>query len=183
MTADKRRLGKRIVIDASTARRSGLCQETLGIVKMRHCVAFSETGLQEWQRQEDEQERSSPSRRSPAKTWRLEMKSSGRYKVWQDAAIRDDQLRRNLRAAAETDSAWTAMEKDAHLIEAAQKADSIVISCDDFARRHFQTASSSVESLRPIHWGNPESNRVELCYWLKKGAGSARRLKLGAITR
>lgn len=75
------------------------------------------------------------------------------------------------------------MEKDAHLIEAARAADSIVLSCDEKARAHFRAACPKVQPLRTIHWGNPEAEQEEILPWLEKGAPVAARWQLGAVHR
>jgi hypothetical protein len=75
------------------------------------------------------------------------------------------------------------MEKDAHLIEAARAADSIVLSCDEKARGYFQAACPQVPPLQPIHWGNPETEQDDLLPWLEKGAPVAGRWQLGRAGR
>lgn len=97
--------------------------------------------------------------------------------------VRDEELREALSEAAPTVRASKAMEKDAHLIEAARAADSIVLSCDEKARGHFQAACPQVPTLQPIHWGNPETEQDDLLPWLKKGAPVAGRWQLGRAGR
>ena len=62
------------------------------------------------------------------------------------------------------------MEKDAHLIEAALKADQIVISRDEKVRSLFKAACLSIRALQSILWANPEIEDEQVISWLEAGA-------------
>ena len=164
MTKPSRGRGKRLVVDASIAERTRRCRAVLTLIEERHQAAFSDEGLVEWRRHEGDE-------RSFARSWRMRMVAAKRLVRLGD--VRDEQLREALREAASIPTAQRDMEKDAHLIEAARSADSIVLSCDEKARGHFRAACAKVEQLRPIHWGNPETEQAEILPWLEKGARNA----------
>ena len=74
--------------------------------------------------------------------------------------------------------------KDAHLIEAAQAADRIVISFDTTARSLFRKLSDEVAWVGEIGWVNPEEDPDEVREWLQRGATkSFRKIKTAPISR
>jgi hypothetical protein len=72
-----------------------------------------------------------------------------------------------------------AMLKDIHLIEAALKADKIVVSMDEAVRRYFHEATQKVGELRLIVWVNPCESEETPLEWLKDGAELERDRLLG----
>jgi hypothetical protein len=64
--------------------------------------------------------------------------------------------------------------KDVPLIEAALRADHIVISLDETAREAF-----SLRELRVITWANPIRDRERMMSWLEAGAPAIEEWKLG----
>ena len=93
--------------------------------------------------------------------------------------IRDEGLREKLQQSAARDSDWRAIEKDAHLVEAALVHDRIVLSRDDRMRELLKQAASKVQELESIHWGNPVIEDERILAWLKGGAKLEQHRKLG----
>jgi hypothetical protein len=159
------------VVDASLAERTIRCRAVLIVIAERHQVAFSAEGLAEWRRHEK-------GPRSFARGWRARMVATKRLVQLGD--VHDEKLREALRKAAPSPRAGREIEKDAHLVEAARSADSIVLSCDDKARGYFRATCAKVEPLRQIQWGNPETEQAAILPWLESGARDARRWLLDA---
>jgi hypothetical protein len=160
--------GKRIVVDASVARSAGdkpvpdfmssQCRLALSaILKAQHRLALSSEGLTEWRKH----------RSRFARSWLVQMFSRKLVELMGD--VRDDALRHQLRSCALSDSKWRAMEKDAHLVEAALRADRIVISRDERVRALFRAACPSIRELRDILWANPEIEVEQVISWLEAG--------------
>jgi len=63
-----------------------------------------------------------------------------------------------------------AIQKDVSLVLCAVSTDSIVLSCDENARRSFAEASMQIPDIGRIHWANPERPEEDVCEWLKTGA-------------
>jgi hypothetical protein len=109
--------------------------------------------------------------------WRAAMYS--RRRVRDLPVAHDDGLRRNLarcaRGIAGKDPAQipgiqSAMEKDAHLLEAAIAARGTVASLDDKVRYHFSKCAKNNHSLRAIHWVNPTRPEEDAVTWVRSGA-------------
>ncbi len=71
------------------------------------------------------------------------------------------------------------MLKDVHLIEAALKADKIVISMDETVRRCFHEATQKIGTLKQIAWVNPCKSEEMPIQWLQDGAELERERLLG----
>ena len=67
----------------------------------------------------------------------------------------DPQLREKILRTAASEKESDAMERDAHLLEAALEADGLIASNDNEARGLFEKASRSVKQLRALTWVNP----------------------------
>lgn len=166
------------MVDASLAKSAGSakapkplprqCRAVLNVMDSAgHRVVFSSEGLAEWKKHEQ----------TFARGWRTRMVASGRAEFIQD--VRDDVFRDSLSAAAPSAPARRAMDKDAHLIEAACVTDRIVISLDEIVRGFFRQVCPQVADLREILWGNPAIEGEQVVAWLKRGARTEKKRKLG----
>jgi len=73
------------------------------------------------------------------------------------------------------------MLKDVHLLAAALRADSLVASADDKARRAFGLASSVAPSIAAVCRVNPCGVPAESTRWLKAGAKPRKTYRLDSI--
>lgn len=166
-------------MDASVARtagsnpspevRAGLCRAVLEAIREAHHISvFSQEGFAEWRRHE----------RSFARRWLTRMFAGRRVEILEH--VGDKRFRANLLECAPSKTKRQAMEKDAHLLEAALRADRIVISCDEKVRALFQDACSEVHEIRTVHWANPEIEAEEVVPWLQAGARAEAKRRLSA---
>lgn len=173
--------GKRIVVDASVARSAGRvpvpgfvssrCRAALdAMVEVRHLIALDSEGLREWRKH----------RSGYAQSWLVGM--FARKCVLLLGEVRDEHLRERVRCSAAKPSDGRALEKDCHLVEAALKADQIVLSRDEVVRSLFRGICPKVEELQHILWANPEAEEEGAVEWIRAGAKSenARKLSEGA---
>lgn len=102
----------------------------------------------------------------------------GRKKVVWAEAIPDDGFRLRLLRAASSEPVRAAMEKDAHLIEAAIQHDRIVLSRDEAMRQILRNVSAEIREVAQILWANPALEDDGVLAWLEGGARveAARRL-------
>jgi hypothetical protein len=173
--------GKRIVVDASVARSAGWerapdvisrrCREALEVIERIHSVVFSREGLAEWRKHNS----------GFARTWLIEM--FGRKKVIWAGALPDDGFRVRLLRAASSEPARAAMEKDAHLIEAAIQHDRIVLSRDEAMRQILRNVSAEIREVAQILWANPALEDDEVLVWLEGGARIEAARRLGGNRR
>jgi hypothetical protein len=133
-----------------------------------HRVVFSREGSAEWRRHE----------REFARGWRARMVARGRAVFIQDAP--DDEFRDRLSAVAPSAPARRAIEKDAHLVEAACATDRIVISLDNVVRDLFRQICPLVADLREILWADPSREEEDVTEWLRRGARIEKKRKLGS---
>jgi len=63
-----------------------------------------------------------------------------------------------------------AIQRDVPLVLCALSTDSIILSCDEEARRNFAGTSMQIPEIGSIHWANPEKIEEDVCGWLKAGA-------------
>jgi hypothetical protein len=131
-----------------------------------HRAVFSRESLAEWKRHQ----------RSFARRWLAHMVAARRIDLLGE--VRDDRFRAKLLPSAPSEAKKQAMEKDAHLLEAALQADRIVISCDEIVRALFQDACSAVAEIRTVHWANPEIEAEEVVPWLRAGARAEAKRRL-----
>jgi hypothetical protein len=164
---------KRLVVDASVARSAGeppvwdfvsaQCRAVLEtILAVRHQIAFSAEGLDEWNRH----------RSRFARRWQVQMTSRKLVVFLGD--IRDEALRGRLEPCCVAEKDWQILEKDCHLVEAALQTDRIVLSRDETVRQLLRQACGAVAELREILWANPEIEEERVTAWI---AGGARRDK------
>jgi hypothetical protein len=96
------------------------------------------------------------------------MVASRRVDLLED--VRDEPFRAKLLPCAPSEAKRRAMDKDAHLLEAALRTDRIVVSCDEKSRALFRAACADVREIRVILWVNPEVEAEEVVAWLQAGA-------------
>jgi len=168
--------GRAIVVDASVAGRAGSLPSSSGsspcrsaleaIDEAEHRAVFSRESLDEWKRH------------GFARGWFTHMVAARRIELLGE--VRNDRLRAKLLPCASSESKRKAMDKDAHLLEAALQADRIVISCDEIVRALFQEACSTVQEIRAIHWANPEIESEEVVPWIRDGARAEAKRRLSS---
>jgi hypothetical protein len=165
----KKKHSKLLVIDTDIARASGgedavyptskHCRDLLkAVLEICHHVVMSPSIYSEWKRHESRF----------ARTWRVSMVA--RRKVRPIADEIDDTIRNRILISIEGDKNRRALEKDAHLIEAALSTDKIILSLDNTAKRLFEIASKDVQEIRDVIWVNPDLNIEETILWLSGGA-------------
>jgi hypothetical protein len=116
-----------------------------------------------------------------SRAWLAKMTSSKR--VAHQTVGEDAGLRQAIARALTSDADRVAVDKDAHLVEAALAADRIVASCDENARRPFRIAAVKVRRLRSLIWVNPTYPAEDCAEWLRRGAPAQAERKLGYTTR
>jgi hypothetical protein len=170
---------RRLVIDASVARRAGIgpkaqaadkkyCRAFLrAVVTICHHVAMTDEVLEEWKKHE----------RDFARKWRVGMVARRKQRRGQPSV--DNARSKAILATAKSQKQADAMEKDLRLIEAALSSDRIVVSCDKKARKLFSQAALTVPALRRIVWINPTTEPTQAIDWLQRGAPAESGLMLG----
>jgi hypothetical protein len=138
-----------------------------GILKICHKAVLSPECLEEWRRH----------RSRFARRWLFEMFS--RRKVIRPEAVQDEGLRLRLFRMASSETVREAMEKDAHLIEAALRYDRIVLSRDEAMRQLLSEAASDIQELQKIVWANPALDADAVLLWLEQGARVEATRRLG----
>lgn len=172
------RKGKRLVLDASVGASAAsspvpgacaeACRETLLAVGQLHRIVFSQEGWEEWDRHESRF----------AGQWRRQMVARRRV-IFLAKEVVNEAFREALSQVSLPDRARRALVKDAHLAEAADATDRIIISRDERVRSHFRSVCSEVSLLKEILWANPEIVTEEVVTWIRAGARMARMRKLG----
>ena len=170
---------RRLVVDASVAKTAGRgpkarvenkkrCRDFLqAALAICHHVAMTAEVFDEWKKHELDF----------ARKWRKEMVARKKFHRGQPPV---DKARKNaILATAKNQKQADAMAKDLRLIEAALLSDSIVISCDEEARKLFGRAASTVPALRRIVWVNPTTEPTQAIEWLRRCAPADRALLLG----
>lgn len=171
--------GKRLVIDASVGASAAsspvpgacaeVCRESLLAVGQIHRIVFSKEGWDEWNRHESRF----------AGQWRRQMVARRKVLFLAEGAGNEG-FREALSQVALPQKARRALEKDAHLAEAADATDRIIISRDEKVRSHFRSVCSEIPLLKEILWANPEIEVEEVVKWLRTGARMERFRKLGS---
>jgi hypothetical protein len=96
--------------------------------------------------------------------------------VFQTGDVRNPDFRVRITAAVQP-GVRAMVLKDAHLIEAANAADHVVVSLDDKVRRPLRDAASELIELQRLVWVNPNNTNEQALDWLRRGAKTeARRL-------
>ena len=160
---------KRLVIDADVARASG--GETATHPRAKHCRDFLREVLSlchhvvitskirnEWK---DNQS-------NFVREWRRLMYS--RKKVCRVEPPANEILLDKIEKTATNEKAREDMQKDFHLLEAAEATDQTIVSLDETVRCHFTQATQSVGEIRDIVWVNPEFTEEQPLDWLRDGA-------------
>lgn len=137
-----------------------------------HRIVFSQEALEEWGRHESRF----------ARQWRKEMVARRRVIFLADEAV-NEAFREALSQVSLPDRARRALVKDAHLAEAADATDRIIISRDETVRSHFRSVCSDLPLLKEILWANPEIETEEVVTWIRAGARMERMRKLGQSRR
>ena len=109
--------------------------------------------------------------------WRFNMES--RDKVEEVINYNIPNLRSEIDSYVMNGSVSRQVLEDVHLIEAALKADKIIISMNDQDRKRFARMSKTIETLRDIAWLNPLLNIPSCVDWLEQGAEPLEEHKLG----
>lgn len=176
-----------IVVDASVARAAGTtnfptsrhCRDfLLGLRDSTqcHCV-FTPELRDEWKKHAS----------LLSAKWHTSMYS--RRRVTNLSEANNDPLRAHLNNCAETIAGQAddarqkkisaALEKDAHLVEAAIQTGNRVVSLDDTVRKYLHVCANAHADLKRIVWVNPDNADEEADTWILSGAPLERRRKLG----
>jgi hypothetical protein len=99
----------------------------------------------------------------------------------------DQRLRKQVAQSAPTAQVAAIMDKDCHLIEAAQAAEKRIVSLDERVRAHFHRAALHVKMLRvkmlrAICWVNPDRDDEQGIAWLEAGAPNDKERRLGYVS-
>jgi hypothetical protein len=168
---------KRLVIDTDIARSSGnkqegsskCCRELLDeiLLNTNHKVVSTEAIREEWHKH----------RSNFARMWLVSM--IARKRVCRIEAPPDEELRAKVAVSTTSESEQKAMLKDVHLVEAACKADRIVLSMDEKVRKCFHEAALDIGILKLIVWVNPSRDEETPLVWLRDGAELQKERMLG----
>jgi hypothetical protein len=142
-----------LVIDASVARSAGISENP---------VSSATRQFLEWRRHQSKF----------AKRWRVAMYAKKKIVTLQEHV--DAGLRARIMRTSRTDDQSQAVLKDLPLIEAALRADHIIVSRDENAKSLFQ-----IRELNTITWVNPVVAPERVLEWLEQGAPAADEWKLG----
>lgn len=166
------RNSKRLIIDADVARSSGdenatdpravNCRDFLkGVREYNHQIVITREINNEWKKHQSRF----------ALGWRISMEARRRV-VWIDSP-QNTELQNKITQLTDSDNDTAAMVKDLHLLNAANATDKTIISCEQFVRKLYASASQQVREIRDIIWVNPDRTGEEQpIEWLKKGAPS-----------
>jgi hypothetical protein len=163
----KARRSKTIVVDADVARSAGItehprskaCRGVLdAMLKYCHKLAWTSDIAEEWKRHQS----------SYAIQWRAAM--TARKKIRKLENVQDDDLRNQMSESAMTIDEINAILKDIHLIEAALRSDSIIISCDQRMQKLLTEAAQTTAAIRLICWSDPCRELDECVNWVASGA-------------
>jgi len=171
---------RRLVIDASVARSAGsehsvfpvsrYCRDVLRtVLQYRHVLVMSSDIKSEWDKHES----------GFAKTWRVEMQNRKLVYMITNEVI--SELRNAIASLQVRENERRAMLKDVRLLEAALATDRRIISLDDSVRRLFSLSCSSLQDCSDIVWVNPVKTNEAVCLWLKRGANTDRKRRLGSM--
>ena len=151
---------KQLVIDASVLRASGgagavhptasQCRDfLLAVLTICHHVILSDTASDEWKAHAS----------NFAQTWWTSM--SARRKVARVEDRIDEEVRRPLQRADLTDRQRAAIEKDLHLIEAALRADCIIVGLDLRLTEYVRHAGKRARKLRAVRFIDPREEMAD----------------------
>ena len=151
---------RRLVIDADVLRASGgpnavhptatKCREYLqGVLRICHRAQVSDQLNTEWYTHASKF----------ARDWKTAMAQRGKLERVED--VEDVEVRRKLPGAELTDEEQAALDKDLHLLEAALRADRVVVSLDARMKRIANKASKVARKLRGLRFVDPTAESVE----------------------
>ena len=175
----KKKAPKCLVIDTDIARAAGggnvqrepskSCRVFMDIMldHTQHKVVLTRAIQEEWNKHQS----------IASLNWRATMIAQKRVCLIRVPA--DDELRAQVDQCASTENKRKAMLKDIHLIEAAHKADKIVISMDETVRQCFREITHQIRPLALIAWVNPCIFEEIAIDWLQNGAELERERLLG----
>lgn len=154
-----RRTSKRLVIDADVLRASGdagatdprarRCREFLLAVKqICHHAHLTDSLRDEWRRHASKFGR----------TWWVEM--SRRGKILRNSDAEDPEVRSRVPRAGLCDADFAALEKDLHLLEAALRADDIVVTAEAELPRIVEGCKTIVRKLKRIRFVPPDPDAL-----------------------
>jgi hypothetical protein len=108
---------------------------------------------------------------------------ASRRKIIRIELLPNHELRVRLLRTASSELIRKAMEKDAHLIEAAIQHDRIVLSRDEKMRQILREVAAEIREVAQILWANPALEEDGVLAWLESGARvePARRLGISRI--
>lgn len=160
---------KCLVIDTDIARsaggvdardgRSKCCRDLLTeVLDTEHKVVTTEAIREEWRKHQS----------GFTRGWLVSM--TARRRVCKVDAPTDDELRHRVELATLNEKKRAAMLKDIHLVEAAIKADKIVMSMDETVRNCFHETAQTIGALKQIAWVNPSRDEEKPLEWLRDGA-------------
>ena len=162
---------KRLVVNASVARAAGGEEATVSVSisctdfletfrdECPHHVVMTPALSEEWEENQSKF----------AATWLRSMIARKRFDYVEPSV--NQALRDEIEGTAISENEIEDMQKDFHLLEAAQATDQTIISLDETVRGLFARASQRVGEIRDIVWVNPERTvEEEPLVWLQNGA-------------
>jgi hypothetical protein len=170
---------RRLVIDSSVAHAAGgvdatdptakSCRDFLqAVLTICHRAIFPPQLIEEWKKHASKF----------SLTWQVAMER--RRKLDWIEPQSDDEMREIMVEIAANENDQAAMEKDAFLLEAAQATtDRMVIALDEIARGLFRELADKLPRIGKIVWVNAALEEDSALEWLKSGAKSEPRRKLG----
>ena len=178
--SDKRIESICLVIDASIARAAGgfeskdplgsVCREVLIRVRgICHRMAYGERMKEEWHRH--------MSRFATA--WLVSMVSMNKLVLVDDSP--ESAHLDTIRAHAADPGLVEVMEKDAHLLAAATRTASRILSLDDKIRHHFAGKLRTHAEVLALVWVNPSDPEEDAIEWLNQDAPMEASRTLGRL--
>jgi hypothetical protein len=172
---------KRLVIDACVARASGgeaaihptskQCRDFLKVVlEISHRVVVTPDIRTEWDKHQSKF----------ARLWLVTMGRKG--KIVYANIDADRELRSKMETYAEN-SGLSVKEilKDLHLLEAAFGTDEVIVSYENYSRKHYANAArGEVPEIARVSWVSPCNEAEEPLTWLKSGARAEEHRRLGS---
>ena len=175
----RKRAAKCLVIDTDVARAAGggASQNTIS----KSCRDFMQTMLEETSHKvvltKEIQAEWNKHQSRATLLWRRTMVAQKRV-CFIEVPV-DKVLRQQIEACAPSENKCKAMLKDVHLVEAAFRADKIVISMDAVVRDCFHELAHQALQLKQIAWINPCQETEKPLTWLHVGAECEKERCLG----
>ena len=108
---------------------------------------------------------------------------TARKKVHRLVDVQDANLRLQINESVMAVDKTNALLKDIHLIEAALRSDSIIISCDQRMQKLINEAAQTTTAIRSICWSDPCQELDEAVNWVASGASIETTRRFGAGVR